>query len=71
MAVKVKVYKNSKDFEKDAAKMMKGGWQLQGQSGSQGRVNMGRTVVKGAVLLPWALMRPSRKDDKITATWVK
>jgi hypothetical protein len=71
MAVKVKTYKNAKDYEKDAAKMLEDGWQIQGQSSSQGRVRMGRTIVKGAVLLPWAIMRPSRKGEKMTVTWIK
>jgi hypothetical protein len=30
----------------------------------RGKVNMGRTMGKAVVFLPWAVMRPSRKKDK-------
>lgn len=69
--VKVKTYKNAKAYERDAARMSRDGWVPQGQSGSRGKVNMGRTVGKALVFLPWALMRPSRKGEPITVTWVR
>jgi hypothetical protein len=70
-AVEVKTYRSAKDYERDAPKMAAAGWSPQGQSSSRGKVNMGRTVGKAVVLLPWALMRPSRKSDAITVTWMR
>ena len=32
---------------------------------------MGRTLVKAGLFLPWAVMRPSRKGDPLTVTWVR
>lgn len=69
--VEVKRYKNAKEYEHDAQKMIRAGWRMQGQSEGRGKVNMGRTVLKAGVLLPWAVMRPSRKDDPLTVTWVR
>ncbi len=69
--IEVRTYKNAKDYEKDANKRMKDGWEIQGQDSGRGKVNMGRTVGKAVVFLPWALMRPSRKGDPITVTWIK
>jgi Short C-terminal domain len=69
--VQVKRYKDAKEYEKDARKMLGAGWRMEGQSGGRGRVNMGRTVLKAGVLLPWAVMRPSRKGDPITVTWLQ
>ena len=69
--VQVKRYKNAKDYEKDARTMLRAGWRMEGQSTGRGRVNMGRTVLKAGILLPWAVMRPSRKGDPIMVTWLK
>jgi Short C-terminal domain len=69
--VEVKRYKDAKDYEKDARRMLSSGWRMEGQVAGHGRVNMGRTVLKAGVLLPWAVMRPSRKGDPITVTWLK
>jgi hypothetical protein len=69
--VQVKTYKNAKEYEKDAPKMAKAGWLPQGQVAQQGRVAVGRTAVKAVVFLPWAMLRPSHKADKITVTWIK
>jgi hypothetical protein len=70
-AVKVMRYKNTKDYERDARLMLAQGWRMEGQTGQRGRVNMGRTVLKAGVFLPWAVMRPSRKGDPITVTWLR
>jgi hypothetical protein len=69
--VEVKVYKGEKDYEKDANRRIKDGWELEGTTATQGKVKVGRTALKAVTLLPWAVMRPSRKGDKITVTWVK
>jgi hypothetical protein len=69
--VKVKTYKNAKEYEKDAPKMAKHGYEPQLENDQRGKVNLGRTLAKAVIFLPWAVMRPSRKDDKITITWVK
>ena len=69
--VKVETYKNEKDYEKDAKKKLADGWHIEGQTSHHGRVNLGRTLGKAVVFAPWALMRPSRKHDKITVTWTK
>jgi hypothetical protein len=55
--VEVKRYKDAKDYEREARRMLAAGWRMEGQSGERGRVNMGRTVLKAGVFLPWAVMR--------------
>ncbi len=69
--VQVKNYKDAKAYERDAAAMASMGWLPQGQIGQRGKVKVGSTAVKAAVFLPWALMRPARKGDPITVTWVR
>jgi len=71
--VKVKSYKNEKDFEHDAQKMIRDGWELEGQSAKDQRTAIGRTV--GKALLTGAIglliMGRSKKGDTITVTWVR
>lgn len=69
--VRVKTYHDAKEYERDAPVMAAAGWMPQGQTASRGKINVGRTVAKGAVLLPWALLRPSRQGDPVTVTWVR
>ena len=69
--IEVKRYKDAKDYERDARRMVAAGWHMEGQSGQRGKVNMGRTVLKAGVFLPWVMMRPSRKGDPITVTWLR
>jgi|GEM_PF-5041215 len=69
--VQVKNYKDAKAYQRDAAAMASMGWLPQGQTGQRGKVKVGSTAVKGAVFLPWAFMRPARKGDPITVTWVR
>ena len=69
--VQIKSYKDAKAYERDAGTMLAQGWRMEGQSGTQGKVRMGRTVLKAGVFLPWAVMRPSRKGDPITVTWLR
>ena len=69
--VVVRTYRSATEYERDAAEMARKGWIPQGQSSQRGKVNMGRTMGKAVVFLPWAVMRPSRKGDPITVTWVR
>lgn len=69
--VQVKRYKNARDYEADARKMISAGYRQEGQMDQRGKVNMGRTIVKAGVFLPWAIMRPSRGSDSATVTWIR
>jgi hypothetical protein len=73
MAVKVKSYKNDKEFEKDAGKMMKDGWRLQAQSGKERHTAIGRTAGKALLTggVGLLLSGRSKKGDSVTAMWVK
>jgi hypothetical protein len=71
--VKVKSYKNEKEFERDATKMMRDGWEIEAQSSKDRKTAIGRTagkaVLTGGVGL--ILMGRSKKGDTITVTWMK
>jgi hypothetical protein len=67
----VRTYKDADAYNADAPSMAEMGYHPQGQSSSRGQVRMGRTLGKAVTFLPWAIMRPSRKGDPITVTWVK
>ena len=69
----VKTYKSDKDFEKDARKMLRDDWSIQGQSVHQGKVALGRTLGKAVLTggIGLALSGRSRRDDTITVTWFK
>lgn len=69
--VEVKTYRSAAEYERDATARVAAGWTPQGQARARGKINMGRTLVKGALFLPWALMRPSRQGDPVTVTWVR
>jgi len=70
--LKVKSYKNERDFEQDAKKMMRDGWQIQGQSSRSGHVSIAKTLLKTNLTLGLgALTGFSRTKDKITVTWVR
>lgn len=69
--VVVKKYKNEKEYTRDAQKMAAAGYVPQGQLQHKGKTNVGRTVGKAVIFLPWAIMRPSKKADSVTVTWVK
>src|ERR1700686_565567 len=69
--IQVKRYKNDREYEREARQLLANGWRMEGQSSHRGKVNMGRTVLKAGMLLPWAVMRPSRKGDPITVTWLR
>jgi hypothetical protein len=73
MAIKMKSYKNEKEFNRDAPKMERDGWTLQ-TTGDKDRHTaigrtLGKTVLTGGIGL--LLSGRSKKGDAITATWVK
>lgn len=70
-SVVVKQYRNEREYEQDAQKMAAAGYAPQHQTQQKGKVNVGRTVGKAVVFLPWAIMRPSKKANSVTVTWVK
>lgn len=68
--IRVKTYRGSEDFQRDAPAMAAGGWRLEDQTALAGHVNVRRTaarVLTGGFLLGGA----SRSKDKIIVTWVK
>jgi hypothetical protein len=67
----VRRYKRSWDYEADAKSLIAQGWSPAGQFSQGGRVRLGRSAAKAAVFLPWAVIKPSRKKDAITVTWVR
>lgn len=67
----VRHYKDEKSYLKDANEMMANGYSQQNQDGKDGKFNVGRTVAKGLIFLPWAILRPSRQGEQITVTWVR
>ncbi len=70
--VRVKSYKNERDFEHDATRMMRDGWEIQGQSSRSGHVSIAKTLIKTNLTLGLgALTGFSRTKDKITVTWVR
>ncbi|TAN32126.1 SHOCT domain-containing protein [bacterium] len=69
--VDVNTYRNEDDYERDARSRIPLGWRPLSTTTARGKVNMGRTLLKAGVFLPWAVMRPSRKGDPVTVTWVR
>src|SRR5438132_292260 len=67
--IEVKTYRNEDEYERDAPRMVAQGRKMEAPNARQGKVNVGRTLVKGRLFLPWAVMRPSRKGDSLTVTW--
>ena len=68
--VKVKEYKNAKDYEKDAKKMLKDGWTIQEQDQKEGHVNVGRTTLKALIFLPTLLVKDKSKG-KTMVTYLR
>jgi hypothetical protein len=56
--VKVKEYKDAKEFNKDAQKMAKDGWEIQQQSQGSTHMNVGRTAFTTAATLGLNLLTP-------------
>jgi hypothetical protein len=69
--IQVKRYKDEREYGREARRMLAEGWRIEGQSSQRGNVKMGSTMLKAGVFLPWAVMRPSRKGDPITVTWLR
>jgi len=69
--VEVKTYHSEHDYERDARSRISAGWRPQATTTAHGKVNMGRTILKAGLFLPWAVMRPSRKGDPLTVTWMR
>ncbi len=73
LEIKVKEYKNSKDFEKDANKMLKAGWEMKEEGQKKGTVAVG-TTVRNAILtggIGLLLGGRAHTSDKIRVTWMK
>lgn len=71
--IKVKEYKNAKDFDKDAQKMLKDGWELKDEDLRKGTVAVG-TTVRNAILtggIGLLLGGRAHTKDKIRVTWLK
>ena len=66
-----RTYKDEKSYLKDAEEMQRRGYVAQSESVKQGKANVGRTVGKAVVFLPWAILRPSRQGESVTVTWVR
>ncbi|HLJ66503.1 MAG TPA: hypothetical protein VKX16_03995 [Chloroflexota bacterium] len=73
MDIKVKSYKDEKEFERDAKKMMKGGWEIQSQTSKEQKTAIGRTLGKTVLTggIGLAIMGRSKKGDRFTVTWVR
>ena len=74
--IKVKEYKNGKDFDRDAQKMVNDGWEVQNQSQGSTHTNWGRTLFTTAFTGGLNLVTPkvggaSFSKGKVTVTWVK
>ena len=67
----VRTYKDEKAYVKDAEEMMRRGYVAQDTAHKDGKANVGRTLGKAVVFLPWAILRPSRQGDSVTVTWVR
>jgi hypothetical protein len=70
--VKVKSYKSDGAFQRDADKMMRDGWRIEGQVAQGGHVSLGKTLIKSNLTLGLGLLTGfSRTKDKITVTWIR
>lgn len=71
LEIKVREYKNAKDYEKDARKMLKDGWRAEEQDEKKGTVAVG-TTVRNAILtggIGLLLGGRAHTKDKIVVTW--
>jgi general stress protein YciG len=69
----MKSYKNEKDFNNDAVKMQRGGWQLQATGDKDRKTAIGRTAGKAVLTggIGLLLGGRSKKGNSVTATWVR
>jgi len=73
---RVTEYKDAKEYERDARKMVKVGWQVAAQSHGPTRINFGRTVFTTAATFGLNMLVPkiggaSYTKGKITVTWIR
>jgi hypothetical protein len=74
--IKIKEYKDAKEFDKDAEKMVKDGWNIQQQSQGSTHMNVGRTMTTtlltgGLNLLTPKIGGASYSKGKIMVTWLR
>jgi hypothetical protein len=71
--VRVKSYLTERDYQKDARKLIRKGWRIEGQSSKERDTAIGRTFVKTALtgVVGLIVMGRSKKGDTITVTWVR
>jgi hypothetical protein len=74
--IKIKEYKNAKDFDKDAQKMLKDGWEIKEQTQGSTHVNWGRTLFSTVATGGLNMLTPkvggaSFTKGKVTVTWVR
>jgi hypothetical protein len=70
--VRVKSYKNEQEFERDAKKMIRDGWTIEGQSSKDQKTAIMRTAGKAVLTggIGLIVMGRSKKGATITVTWV-
>ena len=68
-----KRYKDEKEFDKDAHKMLKGGWRVGHKSVESGTVRVGRSLLKSALTLSLIPNEHnvSRGPEQIVVTWIR
>lgn len=76
MEIRVKEYKNGNDFNNDAQKMARAGWEIQSQSQGSTHMNLGRTFFTTVFTGGLNLVTPkvggaSLTKGKVLVTWVK
>lgn len=67
-SIKVKTYKNTRDFERDARKMERQGWEVQSVVNQQPRPGVGRIVMLGlfaGVFKPKPILVVTYKRNRI------
>jgi hypothetical protein len=71
--LEVVTYKNAKEYEKDAKKRLRDGWEVQAQTQKDQKVAIGRTAGKAIMTggIGLVVMGRSHKGDTLTVTWTK
>lgn len=71
LELKIREYKNAKEYEKDARKMLKDGWRAEDQGEKKGTVALGTTVRNALLTGGVGLLLGGRAHtrDKIRVTW--
>jgi hypothetical protein len=70
---KVKSYKNEREYQRDAERMLADGWQIAGQSAKNQKTAIARTAGKFVLTggLGLVLMGRSKKGETLTVTWLR